>query len=437
MFTASHFHRLVFTALRPLWGWRLLRLALRAAWLALALAALGQLLSASFHWPFTQWGLVRLAAFVSLFGALALWPIHLPGLVRRMDAALDARDQLATALEVAAREPRNPIEARLLQDAENILASARARFAQQRAAPWMDLEVCGVVALAALAVNLNVSALRPPLPSSVDYLPLPPLGAEPVVPLPGLPPELSGGRSPFVSSDSAQSDSLDVDPLTAQQALDALAQSLAETSATQSASQSLEQGDAAQAASDLRRLAEDARALSQAARDALAQQLRQAAEALRAASPDLAEQLQQAAEDLQSPDPAQAAEGFSALARIVEDLERAQRQAGEANASGADSSQSGSAGFGVTAGREVQAGAPTGRLSAEGQVVELPEGQIPSTELGALQGPSRPDTGEPASGEVSSFGQGGAGGVGGASGPDPLSYPWRWRDVVQGYFSTP
>jgi hypothetical protein len=433
------YHRRVWNTVRPLWAWRLLRLALRAAWLAGVLAGGGALTSADLGWPlaFDQWLVVGAAAFPILFGLLTLWPVSTPALVRRMDAALAAHDQLSAAREVAARGPQNYIEARLLDDAESLLTTARARL-PRAVIPWADLEMCLLVAVVIFALRLNLGASGASLPPA-DYVPLLPLGQEPTVNLPGLPPELStfGQSPPFISPEEAQTDALDVDPATAQQALDALARALAEASATQSAANNLAQGDVPQAASDLRQLAEAAESLDPATRAQLADQLQQTAEQLAASAPDVAEQLQQLAENLRNPDPSFAGEALAALARLVEDLRGAQNpitQTAQREGGSSAPNQTGGVGFSSTAGREIQTGAPSDRLASEGEVVRLTEGEALSTEAGTLQGPSHVGAAE-AEGAVSSSVQGEGSGSAGGVGSDPLTYSWRWRDVVQGYFS--
>jgi hypothetical protein len=437
MTPADLYRRQVWSAVHPLRKWRLLRLALRAGWVAGALVIIAAGIATVFGWAVTSagWAIVWGAAFAVLFGALALRPVPLPGLVRRMDAALETRDQLSAAREVAERGPQNYVEARLLQSTESLLAGAYDRFQKTRAVPWDELELCLLVALVGYALSLNLGSLNPPRPPA-DYVPLPPLGAEPVVSLPGLPPELNAGLPPpFGAQADARQSALDVDPPSAQQALDALARALSESAATQSASNALAQGDAEQAADQLRQLSENAQSLSPETRAALAQSLREMADQLREAAPDLAEQLDRAAENLQSNDPGRVAEALAAIARLAEDLERAQR--GNAATQSGEQTQGGASSFNSTAGREAQAGAGAERLGSEGEVIELPQGDAPSPEIGALQGPSRPAGDEPPSDGIASTGQGAGGGAGGESASDPLSYPWRWRDVVQGYFSTP
>ena len=432
------YRRRVWNAVRPLWMWRLLRLALRAAWLSGALAVGGVLASEFFGWPLTfDQGLVGgVALFPVLFGLFVLWPVSTPALVRRMDVTLASRDQLSTAREVAARGPQNYIEARLLNEAESLLTTARARL-PRAVIPWADLEMCLLVAMVSFALSLNFGLSGASLPPA-DYVPLPPLGQEPTVNLPGLPPELSANQSPpFLSPEEAQADALDVDPATAQQALDALARALAGASATQSAANNLAQGDTQQAAADLRQLAEAAKSLDPATRAQLADQLQQTAEQLAASAPDVAEQLQQLAENLRNPDPAFAREALAALARLVEDLKGAQNpnaQTTQREGGSSAPNQTGGVGFSSTAGREIQTGAPSDRLAGQGEVVRLPEGEASSTEAGTLQGPSYADVAD-TEGAVSSSASGEGSGNAGGIETDPLTYSWRWRDVVQGYFS--
>jgi hypothetical protein len=253
------------------------------------------------------------------------------------------------------------------------------------------------------------------------------------------------GAPPFVSPEEAQAGALDVDAAAAQQALDALARALNASAATQPAANALAQGNPEQAAAELRQLAEAAQSLDPQTRAQLADQLQAMADQLSGAAPEVADQLNQAADNLRDPDPARVGEALEGVARLIEDLQQAQQNAGgngepsartEGDTEGDTRQNSAGAPGNSTAGREVQNGASTQRLNSAGQVIQLPQGAGDPAEAGVLQGPSYSDA-PPAGGDgASAFVPGEGSGSASGAGADPLSYPWRWRDVVQGYFST-
>jgi HPt (histidine-containing phosphotransfer) domain-containing protein len=412
----------------------LFRLTLRAAWVAGAWALTCAVIG---HWQawaiaFDDWLVLGLVAFPVLLIVFALWPVSLPGLVQRLDATLGAHDQLSAAREVAERGPQNYIEARLLTDAESLLTQARL---PRVALPWRDVELGLVVIALGFALRLNLAPLGATLPAA-DYVPLPALGQEPTVSLPGLPPELNLGQSaPFTSPEEAQANPFDIDPATAQEALDALAQALSQSAATQPAASQIAQGNAQQAAADVRQLAESAQSLDPDTRAQLANQLEQSADQLQSSAPQVAEQLQQIANDLRNPDPARAQDALAALARLVEDLNgkrNSNAQAGGVEGDTNEGNQTPGVGSSSTAGREVETGAASDRIESEGEIVRLPQEEAVS-EAGILQGPSY-DPQATASGTTLGSAQGEGSGAGGSA-ADPLSYPWQWRNVVQGYFS--
>jgi hypothetical protein len=80
----------------------------------------------------------------------------------------------------------------------------------------------------------------------------------------------------------------------------------------------------------------------------------------------------------------------------------------------------------------VETGAASDSIESEGEIVRLPQDEAVS-EAGILQGPSY-DPQATASGTTLGSAQGEGSGAGGSA-ADPLSYPWQWRNVVQGYFS--
>jgi hypothetical protein len=248
------------------------------------------------------------------------------------------------------------------------------------------------------------------------------------VPLPGAPPELSGIVP--VPGPGGQP----IDPAAAQQALEALAEALSQQSITQAAGAALGQGDAEQAAEALRELADEADGLSEAARNGLADSLREAAADTADAAPEIAQQIGATADRLEHGNATGALED---LAQLVEDLDAAQQEgmaSGEEQPGGSGGAGQGAGeGSGGTTGRETQPEGSTERLQGESEVVDLPEDEEAADEDTVLQ-PPQPDS-EASDQRSTPYTHTGASGSGGSPSTDPLSFPWRLRDVVQRYFS--
>jgi hypothetical protein len=432
------YSRRIWWSVRPLFAWRLLRLLARAFWIAGALVVAGRLASAWFAWPVTAdtWHLMGAAVFVCLFAVFALRPIALPGLARRLDQALDLHDQISTACEVSRRGPRNYVEARLLQNANDLLGQANHRFWRTLLVPWGDLEMTALVVAMWVALAVAPGLFVPPTVSLPGQpADLPPLAAESDTAMPGLPPELSQGPGPFGDQNAGGQGELS--PLEAQQALDTLTDALGKQPLTESAASALAQGDAKQAAQDLRELADATRDISPEAQAQIGDSLLDASNDIGDAAPDLSERLANAAHELRSQDPAAGSDALSDVAQMIEDLNQAVNGANgtDSQLNGDGASLGGGAGRGTNGGREQAANGDTNQLQDEGDPFELPPGDTLPQDAGAL-GP--PDHSLQPQGQRSTpFTQ--AGSDGGSVGQisDPLSFPWRLKSVVQRYFSSP
>jgi hypothetical protein len=424
------FEERLWWAIRPQWLWRLLRLSLRSFWIAAAVAASGWLASRAAGWPvpLLAWLAGGFALFMLLLSITALWPLSLRQIAQRVDGTFGLADRMVTAHEIARRAPRNYVEARLIENSQRQLARVRARLLRAPRVPWVDLELC---LLAILGLYACFLLSGPPAPLSAEipppaFEPLAPLSGPVEVPLPGAPPELSGSAAAPAPGGQP------IDPAAAQQALEALAEALGQQSITQAAGDALGQGNAEQAAEALRELADQADGLSEAAREALADSLRQAAEDTANASPEIAQEILESANALEYGNATGALED---LAQLVEDLDAA-RQGGlaqeeEQPGAGSGAGQGAGSGSGGTTGRETQPEGSTERLQGESEVVDLPEDE--ATGDSVLQ-PPRPDS-EASEQRSTPYTHTGASGSGGSPGTDPLSFPWRLRDVVQKYFS--
>jgi hypothetical protein len=421
--------------------WRLLRLMLRSFWISALFAISGWLVSQALGWPLPllAWAGAAYALFMILLPTMILWPLPPQRVARRLDHAFGLRDRLATAGEVARRRPANYLENELLRSATALLADVRRRLELRPRIPWLDLELSLLAILIILAVAIGaITAPVPPTVADADSPPLPALSPEPQLNLPGLAPAGGpGSQAPFGSPEGAAGpDGLGASE--AQEAYDALTQALGENPITQRAASSLAQGNASQAAEDLRDLAAQADSLSPDARQQLAGSLRRAADQLEQSAPDVAEQLREAAEGLADTGPEsgdRAASALEDLARLVEALDDA-RGAPAGDMAGSeqpgDAGQGGGAGQG-SAGREQQSAGTVERLQGEGQAFELPEGDLEGD--GVLQPPEHP--GSATEQRETPYSQGTVRGTGGDQPADRLSLPWRLRNVIQRYFSPP
>jgi HPt (histidine-containing phosphotransfer) domain-containing protein len=325
------------------------------------------------------------------------------------------------------------VEARLLRSASGSLAQAQRQFWRTPLIPWADLEMCLLVAAIVYAVVANFGPLAYSLLGG-DYLPLPPLGAEPEAALPSLPPELRQAPAPFGAEGGAGGVG-DLNAADAQQALDELADALSGQTITQSAGAALAAGQAGEAASQLRELADAAGQISPEALRALGQSLEDAADQLHSTAPQAAQELGDAGRDLQSGDSLTGTGALDSLARLVEDLQGAAGAQGDAGSGMGDGNGAGS-GLGSNAGRESTQGGNLDQLGDQDNTIELPQSALDPNEAGVLMPPTddSPDAGQRRSTPYTDVNRSDTS-VGAVS--DPLSYPWRLRNVVQQYFSPP
>ena len=474
MIRDNSFSRSVWWAVRPLWVWRLVRLLFRSLWLAALLALAGGLLAYAAGRPIA-WADLAVggsALFIALFLFLALWPVSARRLTRRLDQHFEFQDQLMAAYEVAGRGgAQNYIETDLLESAHSSLREVRRRFLRRLPLPWTDLELGALVATAAVAAFYWAAALNTPVrpvAAHASYIPLPAPGVEPMVELPGAPPELQPSLTSQIATGDPSVAATVNSAAAAQDVLDELAEALRNQSFTETAGEALSQGAVEQAASELRDLAQNADALSDEARRDLAESLMAAAEALQDSAPEQAERLREMAESLLENTSnsaalnAATADALEGLAQMIEgaDGDRAtatdqgtelggaeggqggegEGQSGTGGSGAAEPSDTDSAGGDETGagsagmvGNEEQSTGSVESLQAQGVAVPLPESQ--SLDAGAL----RPayDPSQAYQYRSVPYVHVTASGEGGEQPSDPLSIPWRLRNVIQRYFSPP
>lgn len=424
---------------------RRFRLSLRAVWLALAVWCLG-LLSGLFGLgvpPLALLG-VTLATLLLGLGHTLFSSPSLRVMARGLDVHYELAEQLVTADEVARRGPQTAVEARLLEDSDDLLQQMRRYFRAQPLVPWREIETG--VAVLLLAAGLTLAA-RPLLPTASAPVALPEL------PAPVAPTETALEQPTEQPVSDEQPPELAPD---AQAAADAIADALRDNGATRPAADALDGGDVDGAARELRELADQADQLSEGARRDLADSLRGAAEQLAGEQPQLAEDLRSQAEGIaEGGQPA--AEALEDLARTVEELGQTpgqaaeaspdgeQARAGEEQQPGADQGQQGEQGgeqagqSGSGAGNQLggeQRGAQGDGAQAEGDTLPLPQASDaagPTTEATGPKGPTiQLEAGGIGEAKNSGANQGDSPLEGEA---DPNAIPSEYRDVVEEYFT--
>lgn len=430
------------------WARRGVRGLLRAAWLSVSIWCIGLGGSMLWGWPLRTSLLEAFAlAAVGIGVALLLRPRLKPiQAARRLDQRFHLDEQLATAAEVAARNPPpGSIGARLVAEATQTATLLQRRIARRERPPWNDLLTLGLLMMVALGLWVMSGVSLPQLnPTS---LPLPPL-AEAQDPAQQLPAEPRAAQPGTASQPGATGPGSSQPGISDPQVLQALADALRDQGATRPAAAALDRGDIAGAARELRQLADQASQLSEATRNALADNLRQAADAIGPRNPALANQLEQSATGLER-GAQRAAQALDDLARAIENATTTPAEANQPNgtqeSSGeskngaatpppADSSDAPEQGGGGPSNDPSGAQRPANtsdRLGVEGQPVPLESagaGEVPADSSGALppsQGEQRPG-----------FNPGGSNGSNQPVdvGDDPLRVPMDERDVVQEYF---
>ncbi|PDW05017.1 hypothetical protein [Candidatus Viridilinea mediisalina] len=413
------------------WARRGLRLLLRAAMLALLL--LGGTAALQLFSEYTpNWAWVNAAALtcIGVGAALVLRrPLAPSEVARDLDRRFRLNEQLSTALEIA--QPTNGVTHCLHEQSRRTMHRLQPQIALQQVVPRRE-----VVATALLLFTMGgllllnyfnereVLAQAGPDP--------PPVATEPALVVPPPPLEAPPPPQPFMATESDMIGEALV-PLTDPNdlaAAAALAEALRNQSVTRPAAEALDRGNAAEAAQQLRDLADQAASLASETRGELAQGLRQAANQIEPLNPALANQVRGAADALATTgvDPAQ---GFEGLAAALEQLAQGQRPSQQADGSGNPAGGGGGASGQHLAGQQRES--VNQRLGVDGVPLELES-----------DGPGGGATGGAASDLPLSASEGGTGATFARGSPDsnrvevggdPLRIPLDLRDVVQDYFS--
>ena len=407
------------------WARRGVRLLLKASSFALSLLCVILGLHLWFGWtPRWTWLMALALGCIALGALLVLRPrMKTQEVARRLDRRFGLNEQLMTALEVGPQA--EGVGAYLYEQSRRNLAQIRRQVLVHQRFPWLDLALV-LTLLLLLGGMLALTGIET-APSDGTAEPLPSLLTPPdsAANVPDEPVPPTATSQPTPGSAPASGSGLG-DPAAAS----ALANALRDQSVTRPAAEALDRGDAAGAAQSLRDLASQAGGLSDQARAALAQSLRNAANQIAQTNPALAEQVRASAEGLAptNPDPAQALQG---LADAVQQLGQGQGAGQDQAANQAQPGQNGGgAGQGSLPGQQREQSSE--RLGVDGVPLEL-----------ASDGPGHvPTTGEPQGQATAGDGTGATSGGGfSQSGvpvqvaDDPLRIPADLRDVVQGYFS--
>ncbi|MDW8404236.1 hypothetical protein [Chloroflexus sp.] len=321
---------------------------------------------------------------------------------RRLDRRFRLQEQLSTALELSCDQAG--VAARLQQQAQESLARIQNYVNRTKQPLWPE-------ALMLSALPLVLAGLLAIAPQ-----PIPPVGVAEPLPELNRPDPVAEAPSPEPQPVAeAATGATGTDP----GVLSALADALRDQSITRPVAEALDRGDIAGAADALRELADQMGEISPAAREALADALREVARAIDQARPDLADQMRATADALQFGDAVAGATGVEALADALE------RQPSAPVAAGAG----GGAGNSPSSQRREQAFSPLGR---EGTPLELESngtGQVPAAGTSAGQAGSN----QPGRLPIRSSGISAGGPV--QTADDPLRIPTDVRDVVRNYFS--
>ena len=447
--TPAHIRRDLRAIKRGLGRRRRMRLAVRALWMGLVVAAVGlslRLVGIALIWPL----IVGPAALTTLVALIYTWTANpsLAVLVRAYDRYFTLDELLATGLEVAQdiekrKRPGGPVTDALLRQTHEATSALRQRVARHRLIPWGELHMLVAVLLIGLGLLLpgRWSGLPNVTPLAVPAVPVPWPEAASEAPQPT--------DEPVRNEEAEQPKGL---PPEDQAAADAIADALRDGGPTRPAADALDQGDLEGAASELRDLGDQVDQLSPEAREDMAEALRDAADELRPTQPERARRLDQQADQLEA-GPDDAATALDDLADMVDQLGGSGTQAADAGEQdGADGAgqgdeagdeNGGPPGAGGGAGEGLggeQRGGSTTPPEPGGEVVPLPPGPDTDAPTTPATGPQGPTVQLDAGGNGSSgaaLGLGAGSDIPLESEPDPLRIPPEYRDVVENYFSPP
>lgn len=416
------------------WRRRFLHGLVRAAWLALLVpvAVMAGYLWRGWHVPLMQWlSVAILVALVALIWALR--PIGLKQMTRKLDRLLRARAKLITAFEVSQSAPMaaNPVADQLVQEAVNLTADARQQVRLFNRGFWLELQALIAVS-AMLGALLIFDALTPNIPHATPVeLPLP--GSEARADTIN-PPDASLQPPPFQPPQQSPAEQV-------QAALEALANALRDQAASRAAAEAIDSGDLAQAAAELRRLADQLEELSPEAQRELGNALGEAAENIGSDVPGFTPPLRQGSQSLAQEDVTGGSRALEDLAETLDRLAEEAGQAGNGSAQGGEPADTGrgdspgDAGGGEGGESNQPLGDAAERLPIDGQPLELDSALPEDNPAEQVLQPAELDAQGNGRTTDSPFARQPLNATGADLGADPLTYPWNKREIVRQYFT--
>jgi len=449
-----------------IWRQRRAILALRALWLALAVAAVWLGFRVLAHREFALRPLLIVMAVVLVLGAtlVALARPSRGQLARTLDRSFGLRERVATALEGAQGERLTGVRALQVLEATRVAQDVSTASAFRRRVPVRELALAIVVGTVCIVfgIILFVRQINPQTPPAGQTGNTPP-----GVQAPGLqngagsqPNQQNGagqqGPNGQQGQNGGQNPGQGGQPSAqGQRDLDTLAGALQDHAATRQAADKLANGDNAGAAQALRDVGAQSSQLSPDTRQSLANDLQNAAG--KTSDPKLAQDLRDLADKLTGPNPGAAQGEFGQVAndinRIGQGDQQGQQsgqngrsgQTGQQGQNGGQSPNGGGGGSGSGASPQLPnsqqsqdptLGQPAPLLGADGKPIELPKGNASGPQIDT-QNPNSRGNGQTDPGAAGAGGGQLRQGAVGDSGVDPNQVPFDQRGTVERYFTPP
>jgi len=426
------------------WQRRVVYWLIRALWMALLVPTIvmGGYIFRGWEIAWNRWTILMVLVGVLLL-IWSLRPINLKKMTRRLDNLLGMRAQLITAFEVSeasqevADQPDNPVIDRLVQDSVNVTVEMRRQVNIIGQGFW--LEITALIAVVAILGALFLfDALRPNIPNA-PIIDLPTAGQEPqaeevIPPDPNLQPQVAQ-QLPQELTESQLRNILQI-----------LADALRDQAVTHSIAEAIDRNDLAQAAEDLRRLADRLDDLSSEAHQELGNSLQEASDNIGQDAPTITEPLDRGKRALDINNLTGASQALDDLAEVLENLDdpKPETDKAETNNEPSDTPQdqpqpaTEEQGSGDSKGQQGSPQPPQEnpeeRLPIDGQPLELED--KPKDQQTVVQAAKELDA-QPGDKQASEnpFTRQPLSATGDDLGPDPLTYPWEKRDVVRHYFT--
>lgn len=445
-----------------IWRQRRAVLLFRALWLALIPAAiwLGLRYFAGRQLAWQPLAIGMLAILVLGFMLAALARPSRGQLARTLDRSFGLRERVATALEESQGGRLVGVRALQVLEATRVAHDVSTASAFRRRLPVREVALAIIAATVCIVfvVLLGFRQLNPPAtPPQQQAAPNQP-GLNNPAPgqQPGNNPQAGqqgqtgqqgqqGGQTPGQNGQpSAQG----------QRDMDTLAGALDEHAATREVADKLANGDYPGAAQALREAGNQAGQLSPETREALANDLKNAAG--QTGDPQLAQDLNELADQLTGPNPSQAQGAFDQVANDIERIGAGEGQGqqpgqngqpGESGQQGQQGGQNPGGGSGSGSGASPQLpnsqqsqppslGESAPLLGADGKPIELPKGNQNGPQINT-QNPNNSGNGQADPGAAGAGGGQLRQGTVGESGVDPNQVPYDQRGPVERYFTPP